>query len=355
MTNSLAPNAVIPIEATVLVLAMLVASGRLVPRFLQRQLPTVSDDFLIASILNAVALFITDLMTYRWGGMSDDWDMEDTSIAREIALKKVQFAGNYFYDTGIYLPKLAILALYFRLFPPTMPRLCKALYIVSFFTAFAMITTCLLDTFWCGQQVSVNWSLDEDACSTFNSKVVFRVDWAMNVVTDVLICILPFPLLYQLQLNRRQIWGLVATFSLGVITITVNIVRFATIEVIHAWTNVFVLSMAEMAVAIMVVSLPSMRANLRRGGVFASRRTYGSSSSNYHHNRTPNARSDHLKLSSNNKSKLSARSRADEEDSGSEVELNMMTRKDVIYETRRISVQFSDSTEDKPSECRNMS
>lgn len=49
-----------------------------------------------------------------------------------------------------------------------------------------MITTCLLDTFWCGSQVSVNWSLDEDACNTFNSKVVFRVDWASNVATDVL-------------------------------------------------------------------------------------------------------------------------------------------------------------------------
>lgn len=41
------------------------------------------------------------------------------------------------------------------------------------------------------------------------------------------------------------------------------------------------------------------------------------------------------------KSKHSARSRLDEEDSGSEVELNTMGRKDVIYETRRISVQFS--------------
>lgn len=99
---------------------------------------------------------------------------------------QVQFAGNYFYDTGIYLPKLAILSLYFRLFPPTMPWLRKVLHTVCFFTGSAMITTCLLDTFWCGQQVSVNWSLEEDACSTFNSKVVFRVDWVMNIITDVL-------------------------------------------------------------------------------------------------------------------------------------------------------------------------
>ena len=103
--------------------------------------------------------------------------------------------------------------------------------------------------------------------------------------------------------------------------------------------------MAEMAVAIMVVSLPSMRAYLRRGGIFASKRTYGSSSSNPHR-RTSIDQSSHLKLSSNNRSKHSGRIHADEEDSGSEVELNVISRKDVIYETRRISVQFSDPIDD---------
>lgn len=104
--------------------------------------------------------------------------------------------------------------------------------------------------------------------------------------------------------------------------------------------------MAEMAVAIMVVSLPSMRAYLRRGGFFAgSKRTYGSSSSNPHH-RTPTDRAPHSKLSSNSKSKSSCRISADGDDSGSEVELNAMARKDVIYATRRISVQFSPSIED---------
>lgn len=106
-----------------------------------------------------------------------------------------------------------------------------------------------------------------------------------------------------------------------------------------------VLSMAEMAVAVMVVSLPSMRAYIRRGGIFASRRTYGSSSDHHHHRGTATI-SDHMKLSSNGRSKHSARPHQ-EEDSGSEVELNIMSRKDVIYETRRISVQFSDPLDDK--------
>lgn len=53
------------------------------------------------------------------------------------------------------------------------------------------------------------------------------------------------------------------------------------------------------------------------------------------------SRSEHLKLSSGSRSDRNPRLHPDEEDSGSEVELNTLSRKDVIYETRRISVQFS--------------
>jgi len=163
-------------------LAIFLASGRLVPRLLQRQYPTVSDSLLIASILDAIGLFVTDYLTYIWGGMTDD---AEASTARVIALKKVQFAGNAFYDTGIYWPKLAILALYYRLIPPTMPWLRKALYAVTLFTASAMVSTFFLDTFWCGRQVSSNWSADEAACDTFSSKEVFRIDWSLNITSDV--------------------------------------------------------------------------------------------------------------------------------------------------------------------------
>jgi hypothetical protein len=67
-----------------------------------------------------------------------------------------------------------------------MPWLRKALYAVAIFTGSAMVTTFFLDTFWCGPEVSVNWSLEEGACNTFTSKTVFRIDWSMNFMSDVL-------------------------------------------------------------------------------------------------------------------------------------------------------------------------
>ena len=104
--------------------------------------------------------------------------------------------------------------------------------------------------------------------------------------------------------------------------------------------------MAEMSVAIMVVSLPSMRSFLRRGGIFSSKKGYGSSSSRGGKYGVQSSTAE----SSNRFVITSKKSRHQDpldEDSGSEVELNTMSRKDVIYETRRVSVQFSDSLDEE--------
>lgn len=77
-----------PIEAILMVLCMLVASGRLVPRLVQGQHLTLSDSLLVVSILDAIGLFATDVLTYEYGGMSEE--ETESSVAQTIALKKVR-------------------------------------------------------------------------------------------------------------------------------------------------------------------------------------------------------------------------------------------------------------------------
>ena len=106
-------------------------------------------------------------------------------------------------------------------------------------------------------------------------------------------------------------------------------------------TYAVVLSMAEMSVSIMVVALPSMRSFLRHGALFSSKKAYGSSASRSGFSVQTPTRT--FGISGRKKARLDDLV----DDSGSEVELNTMTRKDVIYETRRVSVQFSDSPKGK--------
>lgn len=148
---------------------------------------TTSDWLLVASSLNCIALFTTDVMAYNLGGMDDyaDPDGGPQTDAEANSLMKVTFSGNYFYDTGIYFPKFALLAFYYRLIPPTMPTLRKVLYAVTGLTGCFAVATCFVDTFWCGKNVSVNWDPNGD-CSAFDSMEIVRIDWAMNIVSDIM-------------------------------------------------------------------------------------------------------------------------------------------------------------------------
>ncbi|KAK1978704.1 archaeal flagellin N-terminal-like domain-containing protein [Colletotrichum cereale] len=341
--TGVAKEAVVPIEAVLLTLAVSLVLARLYLRLIrQHQTLTVSDWFLIISILDVIALFSTDAMAYKLGGM-DEYDpfAPEAPEDQQVMLMKVAFAGNYFYDTGIYFPKLALLSFYFKLVPPTMPLLRKVLYGTSGLTlAFAM-TTLFLDTFWCGPDVSVNWGLDS-TCSTFDSKVVFRIDWGMNLLSDLLIFAIPFPLLLGLQLSKRYIIGLAATFSTGMITIGTSVARFATVESIKAWTNVYVLSMTEIAAAIIVVSLPSLKSLLHRRGLATSKYGTGKTEPDglaYKKSETASSHN-HFKLSSGRDPYEATIRVVAEEDSGSEVELNNLQRSDVIYKSARVSVTY---------------
>ncbi|KZL72760.1 archaeal flagellin N-terminal-like domain-containing protein [Colletotrichum tofieldiae] len=330
-----------PIEAVLLGLAFSLVLARLYLRLIrQRQKLTISDWILIISMLDALALFSTDTMAYTLGGMDEyDPNAPEAPGDEQIRLMKVAFAGNYFYDTGIYFPKLALLAFYFKLVPPTMPLLRKVLYGTCGLTLAFAVTTCFLDTFWCGPNVSVNWDL-ESTCSTFDSKAVFRIDWGMNFVSDLLIFAIPFPLLFGLQLSKRYIVGLAATFSTGMITIGASVGRFATVEAISAWTNVYVLSMTEMAAAIIVVSLPALKSLLHRRGLATSKYGTGQTESDglaYKKHPTASSHS-HFKLSSGRDPYEATTRVVAENESGSEVELNNLKRSDVIYKSARTAV-----------------
>lgn len=241
-------------------IAILLTSLRLFLRLvLQRSRLTLSDWFLIMSAADAIALFATDVMSYNLGGMDDyDPDAPPKPIPDQISLMKVSFAGNYFYDTGVYFPKMALLALYFRLIPQTMPMLRRALYVVTGLTVSFAVATCFVDTFWCGKNVSVNWDLN-GSCSSFDSMSITRIDWSMNILSDLMstsspfspsspldrllanmatVFSLPFPILWGLRVTRTNMIGLVATFCSGLITVATSVSRYATIESIHAWTNV---------------------------------------------------------------------------------------------------------------------
>ncbi|RDW59042.1 hypothetical protein BP5796_11966 [Coleophoma crateriformis] len=328
MVADLSGPTVMGLEWALFTLAVIMVAIRLFVRIrIQRRKLLLSDAFLVISVIDAMALIICDTQSYRLGAMGGSAFTSADSGAAElqqiVTLSKYSFASNYFYDSGIYFPKFTILTFYLKLFPVTKPRLRKALYAVSAFTVSAFVCTAFLDTFWCGSDVASNWSTDAHACSTFNSLVVFQIDWSTNITSDVMIFLLPFPLLRELKLKPRQIIGLAVTFALGAITMAISIARFISVQASSLYNTLYVWSMAEMAVAIIVVSLPALSSLLNRRGQASTTQSY-KLNSHYASASGLGSRAAHQKLGSITSGTFSAsRSMghlADE--NGSDVELN---------------------------------
>jgi hypothetical protein len=140
------------------------------------------------------------------------------------------FATVILYDTSLYFLKFSILAFYFKLFPASSTKLRNALLIVTVYTVACSLIALFMALFWCGLDISVHLKASlpgRKHCSLW-SKKLFTVDWVLNITSDILILLLPFPLLSQLRLQRRQVVALCFTFGLGIVTMVVSIGRFVT-------------------------------------------------------------------------------------------------------------------------------
>ncbi|KLJ09095.1 hypothetical protein EMPG_15486 [Blastomyces silverae] len=101
-------------------------------------------------------------------------------------------------------------------------RLASSVIHLRFLYVFGAITTIFICT-----PVSVMWSptfpvgcIDILYFNYFNA--------AFHILTDILLAVLPIPILKTLHINRRRKIGLIFCFSIGMLTICVTIARQVT-------------------------------------------------------------------------------------------------------------------------------
>ncbi|KAK3304928.1 uncharacterized protein B0T15DRAFT_255994 [Chaetomium strumarium] len=248
------PEQVMAAEWCTVVLAYLLVGMRLAVRVMLKQRHLfISDLWLLLASACVLGLVTCDTLTYQKGAMSD-FTMVDESLG------KIRFATNYFFDAGLYLPKISMLAIYFQLLTHQGVWQRWALYFVTAFTGSSALITLFADTFWCGPEPSINWSTAPDACSTFTSITLVRINWALCITCEVLIFLLPLPAVYRIRgLATRDKAGLVLVFSLGAITMIVSTGRFITMMSKGNNISIYIWATAEFTVSIMVVACMALR------------------------------------------------------------------------------------------------
>jgi hypothetical protein len=195
-------------------------------------------------------------------------------------------------------PKMSMLAFYWAYFLPSTGMssvMRKSLYGITAFVCISYMVILWDDTFFCGKDVSVQWSLEEGACSVFYAPEPFILNFTLNLACYLagmilskrfslfisanhssLVYALPLILLLQGVLHHSK--GVTLTFVLGAMTICTTMVRFICLKVGTGQENLvcktilpFIitqslmycfadpLSMLEMTLAIIVVSLPGLK------------------------------------------------------------------------------------------------
>ncbi|KAF5549064.1 hypothetical protein FMEXI_4406 [Fusarium mexicanum] len=163
--------------------------------------------------------------------------IDNPAIGSELVVNSVEYLkivliAEYFFDTGIYFPKISIILFYWKLIPGISGSLRRVLLVITVYLGCALLVSVLVNTLIC-LPFSDNWSIENQLKSAWNSYASFCIQWGLNFSTDLLISLSRF--------------------------IAYNATDF---ELDDQSGNT--LSLAEMSTAVIVVCLPGLRRFIMR-------------------------------------------------------------------------------------------
>ncbi|KAJ5893630.1 hypothetical protein N7495_005321 [Penicillium taxi] len=175
---------------------------------------------------------------------------------------KFLWAAIPIYNASLIFTKFSILLQYLRIFPGFRFRLtCRiAMGIVAAYGTWAFVSGFLNCV-----PVAKFWNQDlHGHCLSFEAVWFFNA--SINIATDVVLLLLPMPLLSKLQLPRMQKFALMGVFAIGALVVVMSILRLSSLREVGdtadtSYVNVSAAywTAAECNVAIICACLPFLR------------------------------------------------------------------------------------------------
>ncbi|EDU41586.1 hypothetical protein PtrSN002B_008574 [Pyrenophora tritici-repentis] len=177
------------------------------------------------------------------------------------------FICQILYAFAIAFTKLSIIASYLRLFPDKMFRIW--MYILSFSIVGLWFTGVFVTVFQC-TPVRGAWDFTIPGRRCINYVTYLYASSAVNVATDIILCLLPLPHLWKLQLPLRERVVLCVLLAGGVSACVVGSVRIAflgrlrVLDTTHDSVPGLIMSVGECSLGIISVSFASFRPLVKR-------------------------------------------------------------------------------------------
>ncbi|RPA95801.1 hypothetical protein L873DRAFT_1837050 [Choiromyces venosus 120613-1] len=254
---------VLAVNAACLGCTILFVSLRLYTKISMKALGT--DDVLIClSALCGIGLSVTGIFALKYGMGRHVGTISSEEL---IMYTKVTWISGLFYCASIAFVKASLLALYLHLSPRRTYRSLS--YILLVLVVGHIISSLTVIIFQC-TPVPYLWDKTmKGRC--IQTKIFYFANAGLNILTDVLIYLLPMPILWGIQLPKRQKVGLCAIFSLGALACAASIVHLLYLpELLDSqdptWTIVdsFNWSIIELHAAIFAACISSLKILIKR-------------------------------------------------------------------------------------------
>ncbi|KAK1753122.1 hypothetical protein QBC47DRAFT_304223 [Echria macrotheca] len=247
--------AILPVFAVVL---------RLIARRISSRTLDASDYCIVVACVFAVALeavSITGVVNcgIGYGHLTD--------VIVEYGMEPVTNLFKFLWALSLGFSKISILLLYSSVFAvPTV--IWTARGAIIFITAWAIATIvagCLI----C-QPFEMNWNPTIPGGHCGDQVLSFTVTGVLNLVTDVMVLVLPLPYLARLQMRLYKKLVLLGVFSIGLLTCVISAIRIHTLksmdfnDITYSIPRANIFSGLEPSVAVTLACIPLLRPLLGR-------------------------------------------------------------------------------------------
>ncbi|KAF2437920.1 hypothetical protein P171DRAFT_319636, partial [Karstenula rhodostoma CBS 690.94] len=228
-------------------------------RYVHTRYVGLDDWSMLCALVVAIGVGIQNVVHISWGTGRHGSDL-DLLVILEPTLKH-WYAYQMVYPWSLFFVKASILALYHRIFTKTKFR--RLVYAVGAFVA--TYTIIVFFAFECPKSPPQAWSPKfPTGCN--NLPATYFSTASVNILTDIVILLMPLRAFWQLQLHPRKRWALIGVFLVGGIAVLASIVRLYALYVYTytqdvAYDAIFILllSQIEVNVAIISASAPALR------------------------------------------------------------------------------------------------
>ncbi|KAJ5723302.1 hypothetical protein N7488_001337 [Penicillium malachiteum] len=173
--------------------------------------------------------------------------------------------STYYYST-VAIPKLAVLALYGRLWTVN-PYRSIILILAAVITLTAVVSG-IMCLNMC-RPFKANWDTSIGTC--YNKQAFFLWASLPNIITDLIMLAMPVPIVWNLNVTMKVKLGLILTFATGILGLITSIMRFIIFAEGNAvqdgsWssTDLMAWSVAEPDIYLISACLPTFRPLLTR-------------------------------------------------------------------------------------------